>query len=134
MNKSIFKKIVIMNLLILIVETIIILFFYEEQPINLVSCSNISLVNNHFFVEIFDYIGSFLVIVSNIGLIFFLNWARIFYIIGLFIMIVSIGFSGQYEVSSLQESFYILNFLLDGFIIALAYYSDVKVFFEPKFK
>jgi hypothetical protein len=67
---------------------------------------------------------------ANIGLLFFSRWSRPVFVVGVLLTTAATAFAGPFVATAREAAVYEFGLLLDGFIIALAYFSEAKVYFE----
>ena len=67
---------------------------------------------------------------ANIGLLFFARWARPVFSMCVIGASLATAFDGPFVATALEATIYELGLLLDGFIIALMYFSEAKKHFE----
>lgn len=70
--------------------------------------------------------------VALIGLIYFTRWARPIFAIGVFVTTAGIFYSKPVVYSALEAAICEVSLVIDGMIIALAYFSDLKNEFKSK--
>lgn len=71
-------------------------------------------------------------LVASVGLLFLARWARPAYAVTLAGVTVTTLFTGPSVSNEVDAFFYEVTLLLDGFILALAYFSEARHYFEPQ--
>lgn len=73
-------------------------------------------------------------LVASVGLLFLARWARPAFAVTLAGVTATTLFTGPSVTNALDAFFYEVTLLLDGFILALAYFSDARHYFAPQLK
>ena len=73
-----------------------------------------------------------ILIATYVGLFLFKPWARLLFVLGLVVSIPTYFMDGLFVSSGLEQLLYDACLLTYGAIIAVAYYSPVKHFFEDE--
>ena len=132
MTKKEFRTILALSLVFLLVAGVVILFFNQTLPPELGAFVEAGLEEDFTFIEILGFVVALLAVAANIGLLFFARWSRPVFAAGVVASCIVTAFNGPFVATALEESIYEVGLLLDGFIIALTYFSDAKVYFESK--
>jgi uncharacterized membrane protein len=73
-----------------------------------------------------------ILIATYVGLFLFKRWARVLFVMGFVVSIPTYFMDGLFVSSGLEQLLYDACLLTYGAIIAVAYYSPVKRFFEDE--
>ena len=130
MTKNYFRAIVIISIVYLIVAGVLVLNFNQVLPPELDAYAYEQ--SNEVF-ELISFAGfmvAFMAGAANIGLLFFARWARPVFSMCVIGASLATAFDGPFVATALEATIYELGLLLDGFIIALMYFSEAKKHFE----
>jgi len=86
--------------------------------------------NNLPAVELVLGLFSFGALVASVGLLFFARWARPIFSVGVLVTTAGTIFSGPLVQSSLETAIFEVGMVLDGALIAVMYFSEVKHEFD----
>ena len=130
MTKRNFRIIVILSLLSLFVSGAVVDYYKFELPEQL----NLYLEAEYKKgISLYDLVGVFAAIftfASSVGLLFFLRWSRPTFVAAVIASLASILFSGPLVATSHVAFMYGARHFVDGIIISLLYFSEIKVYFE----
>ena len=132
MTKNIFRAIVIVSIVLLLVAIVVLVFFNQPLPPELDSFVEADLEADFTVIDYFGYTSALFAVAANIGLLFFARWSRPVFAAGVVATTIVTAFSGPFVATALEAFVYEVGLLLDGFIIALAYFSEARVYFEQK--
>jgi hypothetical protein len=131
MTKNQFRAVVGLNVLIDIVSVIAIFTLAPALPPELESWMSQQADTPY---GAFEWIVTALAaayVVATIGLFFFARWSRAVYAVTAIAVMISTLFAGPSVATALDNFSNEAVLLLDGAIIALAYFSNVRHHFEP---
>ena len=132
MTKNQFRAIVSASIILLVSAGVVVLGFNQDLPPELASFVDAELEKDLTAVDIFGFGAALLAVAANIGLLFFARWSRPVFVIGVLSATAATAFAGPFVATAREAAVYEFGLLLDGFIIALAYCSEAKVYFERK--
>jgi hypothetical protein len=106
--------------------------FYASLPVELAGMAEqIDSRELGIFETIYNFIVLILLLVCYAGLFFFKSWARpLNLILIVTIPIIDMALGGPVILDSMQFGFNTYFDLLDGFILALTYFSNARTYFE----
>jgi len=130
MTKTNFQLIVMLSIIVLLTTVVTIIFFNQKLPHELNLFVDAQFKEELTVIDYFTYAVTFLTSAANIGLLFFVRWSRTVFSAGVIIIAILNLFLGPYVATALQSFLDSFGILLDGFIIALAYFSNVNTYFE----
>lgn len=129
MSKKCFRIIVALSLLLNIPYALTLAFFNPPLPAELAvwSAANQEITTAHWISFGFGVAA----LIASIALLFFARWSRHVFALATIVITLLILFTGPLAVTAPEMFFLSVDMLLAGFIIALAYFSDAKVYFGP---
>jgi uncharacterized membrane protein len=82
--------------------------------------------------EVFLFLFALAALVALIGLIFFTRWSRPVFAIGVFVTTAGMFYSTPVVQSALEAAICQVALVIEGMIIAIAYFSELKHEFKNK--
>jgi len=111
----------------LIAATICMALVYEpDLPPELKMYLDTQLEKSMTSADIILTIFAFAAIVANIGLLFFVSWAKALFLISVIITTFGMAFSEPVVQSALETAMFEVGIIIDGAIVALIYFSNIK--------
>ena len=132
MTRNKFRAIVILSIVAFVLAGVVILNFNQDLPPELAAYVDADLEKDFTAVDVFGFSVAFLALAANIGLLFFARWSRPVFVAGVLAATVATALAGPFVATAREAAIYEFGLLVDGFIIALAYFSEAKVYFERK--
>jgi len=131
-SRNNFRLIAITSLLLVFVAIAIEFFSLSNLPPELESYVQKEDSNNFetsvLFIPIIIF--AFMALIGNIGLIFFAKWSPAVFTIGVIVTALGTLTYGPSVQTALQTTFYEIDTMFTGFIIALLYFSNVRTYFK----
>ena len=132
MTKNKFRALIIFNLLLLVVSTIIAIYFNDTLPPALNEFIKNKMENEPETVDVSGLILALIALTGIVGLLFFTKWSRPVFLFGVISTIIITIFTGPTVLTAQETFIYELSSLIDGVIITLSYFSEVKIHFDKK--
>jgi len=132
MTKTQFRGVVVFSLLLLFIAGVVVLTFSDTLPPELSTFVEAEFEEEPTAVEFLGFAVVVLTVIGNIGLLFFAWWSRPLFAAGVVAASVATVFDGPVVTTAPEAFIFEMGLLLDGFMIALAYFSEAKVYFERK--
>ena len=121
-----------LSIVFLLVAGTVIFFFNQTLPPDLESFVEADSETELTVIDYFGFAAVLSAAAANIGLLFFARWSRPVFAAGVVAATIATAFSGPFVATALEAFAYEAGLLLDGIIIALAYFSEAKVYFVQK--
>lgn len=126
MTKSQFKSLVAISWLLILAAIYAGIVAESQLPSVLNNYLEAELEKDFTISEIVIFAFALAAMVSNIGLFFFARWARPVFATSVTITTAGMVFFGPTVQTALETSVYEVSLLIDGALIALIYFSELK--------
>jgi hypothetical protein len=130
MSKMFFRYLVGGSIALQLVAVAILLMFEQTLPGELEAWADAQAETAWTAVDWLGIAAAGVAAAASVGLLFFARWARPAYAACTFLTIAANAFTGPYVLPGIDGFFNDITLLLDGLIIAAAYFSGASRYFE----
>jgi hypothetical protein len=104
----------------------------ESLPPELAQYASTQLENDLSLTVIVFSIVGLIGITANIGIIFLASWARFMFTASIFISTLGMIFAPPIVYTPLEAAVYEVSIVIEGIIIGIMYFTDIRYEFSPK--